>query len=300
MALWTRGSAPHECSCRRRAVSTRTTWGRFSHNRLAVLGAGLAAALGALAALAPLLADLGVIADPYALDRTNPYGPLSLAHPLGTDQIGRDLLSRTLHGGRASLSIGVLVQAPTVLIGGAVGLVAGYAGGRVDGLLMRLTDVMFVFPDLLFVLVIAAVLGPGYWNIFVALAAVSWVFMARLVRGEVLAVKEREYVEAARVAGATPAGIVLRHIVPNSLGPIIVTVAFGVPAAIFAEAFLSFIGVGLTPPTPSWGSMVREGYVGLFSYPYQLLAPAVAISLASLAFNFIGDGLRDALDPQGS
>lgn len=276
----------------------RDTWRRFKRNRLAVVGLAIALTLAALAILAPLLTAMGILADPYQLDLGNGHAGLSAAHPLGTDLLGRDLLSRTIYGGRVSLSIGILVQVPAIVIGGTIGLVAGYAGGWVDNLLMRVTDAMFVFPDLLFVLVIASVLGPGYWNIFIALAAVNWVFMARLVRGEVLTIKEQDYIAAARASGSRPAKIALRHVVPNSLGPVIVTLAFGVPAAIFTEAFLSFIGVGMSPPTPSWGVMVNEGFDAIFAYTHQLLAPAVAVSLASISFNFIGDGLRDALDPR--
>lgn len=276
----------------------RHAWRRFRRNRLAVVGLGVALLLTVSALLAPVLVAIGVIADPYEFDLSNSFADISAAHPLGTDQLGRDLLSRTLHGGRVSLSIGILVQVPAVLFGGAMGLAAGYAGGWLDAVLMRLTDAMFVFPDLLFVLVVASVLGPGYWNIVIALAAVNWVFMARLVRGEVLTIKEQDYVAAARAAGSGPAKIALRHLVPNSLGPVIVTVAFGIPGAIFAEAFLSFIGVGMSPPTPSWGVMVNEGFASIFGYTHQLLAPAIAISLASMSFNFIGDGLRDAFDPR--
>lgn len=276
----------------------RDTWRRFRRNRLAVTGLVIALALAALALLAPVLMSIGVIADPYQLDLADAHAPISAAHPLGTDQLGRDLLSRTVHGGRVSLSIGILVQVPAIAIGGTIGLVAGYAGGWIDNALMRLTDAMFVFPDLLFVLVVASVLGPGYWNIVIALSAVNWVFMARLVRGEVLAIKEQDYIAAARAAGTGPVRMALRHLVPNSLGPIIVTVAFGIPAAVFTEAFLSFIGVGMSPPTPSWGAMVNEGFEAVFAYTHQLLAPALAISLASMSFNFMGDGLRDALDPR--
>ncbi len=273
-------------------------WQRFRHHRLALAGLTLIAMLTVMALAAPVLTRIGVLADPYQLDVHNINVGISLQYPLGTDQLGRDLLSRTLHGARISLSIGLLVQAIILTIGGPIGLIAGYFGGRIDDLLMRLTDIMFAFPDLLFVLVIASVLGPGYWNILLAVGVVGWAFLARLVRGEVLFIKQQDYIAAARATGTRPGKIVLRHLLPNSLGPVIVSLTFGIPAAIFMEAFLSFVGVGLRPPTPSWGIMINDGYQAIFAYPHQILAPAVAISLTTLSFNFIGDGLRDALDPR--
>jgi len=276
----------------------RDAWGRFRRHKAGVVGLVVVAVLVALAVAAPLLTKFGVIADPLELDVTQRNAGPSGEHLLGTDGLGRDLLSRTIYGARVSLSVGVLVQVVILAVGGTVGLVSGYFGGRVDNLLMRLTDVMFSFPDLLFVLVIASVVGPGYWNVFIAIGAVSWVFLARLVRGEVLAIKELDYIAAARAVGSRPGKILLRHVVPNSLGPVIVTLTFGIPAAIFIEAFLSFIGVGMRAPTPSWGVMVKEGYEAIFGHPHQVLVPAVAISLTTLSFNFIGDGLRDALDPK--
>lgn len=252
-----------------------------------------------MAALAaPLLTNLGLLADPYELSIASRNAGPSVAHPVGADGLGRDLLSRAFHGARISLSIALLLQAVTLVVGGTIGLVSGYVGGRIDKVLMRFTDAMFAFPDLLFVLVIASVLGGGYWTIVIAGGAVGWTFLARLVRGEVRSINEQEFIEAARAAGSHGRRIVLRHVVPNSLGPVIVTLTFGIPGAIFLEAFLSFIGVGLQPPAPSWGNMIDEGYKAIFAYPHQILVPAVTMSLTMLSFNFIGDGLRDALDPR--
>ncbi len=197
-----------------------------------------------------------------------------------------------------SLSIGILVQAIVLVIGGSIGLAAGYFGGWIDNLLMRFTDIMYAFPDLLFVLIIVAALGPTLLNIFVAIGLVSWVGLARLVRGQVLSIKEKEFVEAARAAGSSPIKIILKHLLPNSLGPVIVSLTFGIPAAIFTEAVLDFLGVGLRPPQPTWGTMVFEGYAAVDAYPYLVIIPCVALSMTMLAFNFIGDGLRDALDPR--
>jgi oligopeptide transport system permease protein len=274
----------------------RDVWRRLRRHRVAMVGLVVVLLLVALALVAPLLTDLGVVAHPLELDTENTNAGMSGEHLLGTDYLGRDLLSRAIYGARVSLAIGVLVQVVVLLIGGTVGLIAGYFGGRIDLILMRFTDVMFSFPDLLFVLFVASVLGSGFWNIFVAIGLVSWVFLARLVRGEVLVIKEQDYIMAARATGTRPGKVILRHVVPNSLGPVIVTLTFGIPATIFTEAFLSFLGVGLSPPTPSWGVMINEGYHAIFTYPNQVVAPALAISLTTLAFNFLGDGLRDALD----
>ena len=273
-------------------------WRRFRRHRLALVGLGLVTILVAVALAAPLLSRAGVMGDPYKVALDNRNAGTTFSHPLGTDYLGRDLLARLIYGARISLSLGLLIQVAVVAIGGAVGLAAGYVGGWVDNLLMRLADVTFALPDLLFVLVIVSVLGPGYWNIVIAVGLVNWAFLARLVRGQVLAIKEEDYVAAARTMGTRPVRMLGRHIIPNLLGPVIVTVTFGIPAAIFLEAFLSFLGVGLRPPVPSWGVMIREGYEAIFAYPQQVTFTAIFISVTVLSFNFIGDGLRDALDPR--
>ena len=274
-------------------------WRRFRRNRLAVASLAVVLLMILLAVVAPLLQRFGIIADPTAQDVVNSYAsPGSPGHLLGTDNLGRDILSKTLFGAQVSLSIGILVQFIVLGIGGAIGLVAGYYGGWIDNALMRFTDIMYAFPDLLFVLIIVAALGPTYFNILFAIGFVAWVGLARLVRGQVLSIKEKEYVEAAHAAGTRPFKIILKHLLPNSLGPVIVTLTFGIPAAIFTEAALDFLGVGLRPPQPSWGVMVFEGYAAVDSYTYLVIVPCVALSLTMLAFNFVGDGLRDALDPR--
>ena len=282
------------------AGSWRGVWRRFRRHRLAVVGLALVALLGLIAVAAPLLTRLDLLADPYKVALDNPNAGVSAGHPLGTDYLGRDLLARLVYGARISLSLGVLIQVAAVGVGGAVGLAAGYVGGVVDNVLMRLADVTFALPELLFVLVLAAVFGPGYWNIVITVAVVNWAFLARLVRGQVLTVKEAGFVAAARVSGTSPLKMISRHIVPNVLGPVIVTVTFGIPGAIFLEAFLSFLGVGLRPPVPSWGVMINEGYQAIFAYPQEALFTAIFISVTVLSFNFIGDGLHDALDPRPS
>ncbi len=274
-------------------------WMRFRRNRLAVGSLAFVLLLITLAVIAPLLERFGLLQDPTAQDVVSNYlGPGAAHHILGTDDLGRDVLSKVIFGSQVSLSIGILVQAIVLVIGGSIGLAAGYFGGWIDNALMRFTDIMYAFPDLLFVLIIVAALGPTLLNIFVAIGLVSWVGLARLVRGQVLSIKEKEFVEAARAAGSSPIKIILKHLLPNSLGPVIVSLTFGIPAAIFTEAVLDFLGVGLRPPQPTWGTMVFEGYAAVDAYPYLVIIPCVALSMTMLAFNFIGDGLRDALDPR--
>ncbi|HVB77205.1 MAG TPA: ABC transporter permease [Candidatus Nitrosotalea sp.] len=274
-------------------------WMRFRRNRLAVVGLVIVILLLIDAFTAPLLVHLGVIIDPIKQDVAHiEVGPGGFGHLLGTDELGRDTLSRLMYGARISLTIGILVQGIIFVIGGTIGLTAGYVGGRVDNLLMRFTDIWYAFPDLIFVLVLVSVFGPSLLSIFGAIGIVNWVNLARLVRGQVLSIKEKEYVEAARATGTPPLRIVLRHLVPNALGPIIVTLTFGIPQAIFLEATLSFIGVGIQPPTPTWGQMVNDGYQAVYANPSSVVFPALAIGLTMLAFTFIGDGLRDALDPR--
>ncbi|SRR6266567_3652002 len=274
-------------------------WMRFRRNRLAVGSLAFVVLLVTLAITAPILEHFGLLQDPTAQDVINSYaGPGTSHHIFGTDDLGRDVLAKVIFGSQVSLTIGIVVQAIVLVIGGTIGLVAGYFGGWIDNLLMRFTDIMYAFPDLLFVLIIVAALGPTLVNIFVAIGLVSWVGLARLVRGQVLSIKEKEFVEAARAAGSSPFKIIAKHLLPNSLGPVIVTLTFGIPAAIFTEAVLDFLGVGLRPPQPSWGVMVFEGYAAVDSYPSLVIIPCLALSMTMLAFNFIGDGLRDALDPR--
>jgi oligopeptide transport system permease protein len=274
-------------------------WQRFRRNRLAVLGAALVVFLVLIAFLSPLLVHFGIIHDPLRQDVANlEAGPGQAGFLLGSDQLGRDTLSRLMFGSRISLSVGILVQGIILPIGLAIGLAAGYAGGRIDNILMRFTDIWYAFPDLLFVLVVVSVFGPSLLTIFGAIALVNWVGLARLVRGQVLSIKEKEFIEAARSSGSSPLKLIVKHLLPNSLGPIIVTLTFGIPQAIFLEAVLSFLGVGIQPPTPTWGQMVFDGYEAVYANPTSVVFPAIAIGFTLLTFTFIGDGLRDALDPR--
>ncbi len=274
-------------------------WHRFRRNRLALLGASLVILLILVALLSPLLAHFGIIQNPLKQDVANiEAGPGQAGHLLGSDELGRDTLSRLMFGSQISLQVGFGVQIIILVAGLAIGSTAGYFGGRIDNLLMRFTDIWYAFPDLLFVLVVVSVFGGSLASIFGAIALVNWVGLARLVRGQVLSIKEKEFIEAARSSGSAPFKLVVKHLLPNSLGPIIVTVTFGIPQAIFLEAVLSFLGVGIQPPTPTWGQMVYDGYQAVYANPSSVVFPALAIGLTLLAFSFIGDGLRDALDPR--
>jgi ABC-type dipeptide/oligopeptide/nickel transport system permease subunit len=267
---------------------------RLLRNRLAMAGGVVVLALCLVALLADVLAPL-----PYT--KTN-FGRLNEApsrdYPLGTDQVGRDLLSRIIYGARVSMLVGLGAQVIVVLIGVPIGALSGYLGGRADLVLMRLVDVMYAFPNLLFVILVMSMLGAGLTNIFIAIGLTGWVGIARQTRAQVLALREKEFVEGARALGAGFARLLLRHLLPNALTPIVVAVTFGIPQAIFTEAALSFIGVGINPPTPSWGQMVGEGQQYLRTYWHLCVFPSIAIGLTMLSFTFLGDGVRDALDPK--
>ena len=272
---------------------------RFRRNRLAIAGAVLVGLLIIIAFGSPLLVHLGLIQDPLKQNVDHiEAGPGQFGYWFGSDELGRDTFARLLFGSRVSLAVGILVQGIILPIGLAIGLAAGYFGGRIDNLLMRFTDIWYAFPDLLFVLVVVSVFGPSLLTIFGAIALVNWVGLARLVRGQVLSIKEKEFIEAARSSGSPPLKLILKHLLPNSLGPIIVTLTFGIPNAIFLEAVLSFLGVGIQPPTPTWGQMVFDGYEAIYANPTSVVFPAFAIGFTLLAFTFVGDGLRDALDPR--
>src|SRR5437764_7898363 len=250
--------------------------------------------------LIALLADVLPLPDPTFQFPSSSYARPSPAHLLGNDQLGRDVLSRLIHGARVSLSVAVFAQTIILLVGLTVGGLAGYFGGRIDNWLMRFTDVFYAFPDLLFVIIITAALGASLTNIFLAIGLVNWTDLARLVRGQLMTLREREFVSAARSLGAPASRILVQHLLPNAAGPIIVRLTYGIPQAIFTEAVLSFIGLGVRPPMASWGTMIERGNEAIFSAPHLVLFPAIAIALTMLAFNFLGDGLRDALDPQNT
>jgi oligopeptide transport system permease protein len=276
----------------------RGLWGdalhRLIRNRLALVGLAVVGFMLIVAVLAPLIAPY----NPNAQDLTKTFLKPSRDHLMGTDNLGRDWFSRLIYGARLSMTVGFFAQAVILAIGVTIGTTAGFFGGRVDNLLMRFTDLVYAFPDLLFIILLRGVFGGNIFTLFFIIGLVHWVDIARLVRGQILSLKEREFVEAARALGASNNTIMWRHLFPNTLGPIIVVVTFGVPRAIFTEAALSFIGFGVDPRTPSWGSMIFEGYSGIFAFPNLVICPAIAIALVMLSFTFLGDGLRDALDPR--
>ena len=262
-------------------------------NKLAVASAALILLFVLAAVFAPLL-------TPYSFDEMDLLNRLSApsrAHPLGTDEAGRDILTRMLYGSRVSLLVGVVPTIASMLLGAALGILAGYFGGKTDAVIMRLADIMLAFPSMLLAMVIMYTLGDGIVNIFLALALVNWASVARIVRSETLKLKASEYVEAARSIGVNSATIMLRHILPNCLPSLIVLFTLNIPSAILSESSLSFLGIGIKAPQASWGLMVNTGRQFLYSQPWLSLSPCAAIILIVLAFNFLGDGLRDVLDP---
>lgn len=276
-----------------RSAAWGTAWRRLRRNSGALLGLGLLALLVLAALLGPLLVG-GATAQDLAARLSGP----SAAHPLGTDQLGRDVLARVLGGARISLGLGIGVMLASLVSGTLVGLVAGLRGGLWDEGLMRVTDIFLAFPGLILAMAISAALGPSLTNVMIAVALVSWPTYARLVRAQVLALREREFVEAARALGGTPGRVALRHLLPNTLTPLLVQGSFDVGSAILTAAGLGFIGFGAQPPTPEWGAMVSETRNYISQAPLASSAPALAILLTVLAFNLIGDGLRDVFDPR--
>ncbi|HEU4327092.1 MAG TPA: ABC transporter permease [Roseiflexaceae bacterium] len=299
-------------------------WRRLRRNRMAMLGLAYLGLLIVIALAAPLIAphnpirsdnvrEAGQYRHAAWISDPNPVRTGLWKYPLGTDSNGRDVLSRLIYGTRTALVVGFIPMFFTLLIGIAIGLTAGFAGGRIDNLLMRLTDVVYALPGLLFFIIMQVSLKDtefgrlfnGLVLLFFTLSIINWTGVARLVRGQVLSLKEKEFIEAARTIGVSNAQIVLRHILPNTLAPIIVAGAFIVPGAIITEAVLSFLGIGVRPssdpnaPFPtSWGNMILEGYRAWQTQPWMLIGPALAIALITMAFTFVGDGLRDALDPR--
>jgi oligopeptide transport system permease protein len=269
------------------------SWKRFVKDRSAAASAGLILFL-------LIVALFGNFMAPYSYDMQNTAESLlspSRAHWMGTDELGRDLFSRLIYGTRISMAVSLLTAFSALILGTCYGALSGYIGGRVDNLMMRGVDVIYALPDLLLIILITVVIGRGMMGVFLALSLVGWVTVARLIRGEVLRLKERSYIEAARALGGSHLRILFRHILPNTIGVLIVTLTFRIPSAILAESTLSFIGLGLTPPAASWGTLANEGWKALKFYPHLIIFPSLAIFITMLAFNFLGDGLRDALDP---
>jgi oligopeptide transport system permease protein len=271
-------------------------WARLVANRAAMASAGLLVVL-------TLLALLGPLASPYApdaIDWEHMAAPPSLdsGHWLGTDRLGRDLFVRTLHGARLSLAVALLATLVSLVIGVTWGAAAGFAGGTTDALMMRAVDVLYALPQVFFVIILTVVFDRSVFLLFVAIGAVGWLTMARVVRGQALALRQREFVEAAVASGAGPVRIVFGHIVPNLMGPVIVYATLMIPQMILVESFLSFLGIGIQEPLASLGNLIADGAAEMETAPWILLVPASCLVLIVFAFNFLGDGLRDALDPR--
>ncbi|HEY3195285.1 MAG TPA: ABC transporter permease [Candidatus Dormibacteraeota bacterium] len=269
-------------------------WARLRQNRMAVIGLVI---IGVFL----VTALLSLVWTPYptwrqALGPT--YQTPSLIHPMGLDDYGRDILSRVMGGAAIALTVGVGASLVASMIGIALGMLAGFYRGKIDVIISTLINISYGVPDLLIALILVVLIGRGVGNIILAISITAWLGMARLVRGQTLSLREREFVEAARSIGTPNLKILTRHILPNALGPIVVQATYLVPAAIIFEAFLSLLGLGVPPPAPSWGRMASEGYKALQLAPHIVLAPCAALSLTVLAFNWVGDGLRDAIDPR--
>lgn len=275
------------------------TWARFQRHRLAAVGLALVCALGLAALLTPYLAPYDPATQGTDLVATR-FRPPSLAHLMGTDHFGRDVLSRVLYGGRTSLAIGTLAVAIAITLGSLVGAVAGYARGWTDAVAMRGVDLLLSFPRLVLLITVVALVDPSVMVITLVLGLTGWMATSRLVRGEVLSLREREFVQAARALGFSAPRILLRHIIPNVASPIIVAATLGIGNTILVEASLSFLGMGVPPPSPSWGGMVAGGRDVMVEAPWITLFPGLAIVLTVMSFNLIGDGLRDALDPRSA
>ena len=305
---------------------------RLIRNRAAVLGGAIILLFILMAIFAPLVAvksfEVQVLVDQNKVPEwitsvfpvMKPYAQISHDYPFGADYVGRDLFSRIVYGARVSLAVAFIGPLISLLIGVIYGSISGFFGGRVDNIMMRIVDILYAFPSLLFIILLLAFfrstithLQPGtpayalskldeamggLFFIFVGIGLTAWQTMARLTRGQVLSVREKEFIEAARTIGAPNLRIMFRHILPNILGPLVVTETLAIPGYIATEAFLSFIGLGVNPPTPSWGAMISDGATTIRSYPNQTIFPALALAITMFAFNFLGDGLRDALDPR--
>jgi peptide/nickel transport system permease protein len=272
----------------------KATLRRLKKNKAALVGAGVIAVIVLVAIFAPFISPRHY-AKQVLPDR---FLPPSIEYPLGTDGLGRCLFSRMVYGSRIALMIGVMVVGIQAAIGVTLGLISGYYGGRIDSIIMRLVDIMLAFPAIVLALAIAAALGPGLFNVMVALGVIGWSGYARLVRGQVLSVKENDYIEAVRATGASNARIIFRHVLPNVLAPVIVVATLGMAGALLAASALSFLGLGAQPPMPCWGAILADGRDFLRRAWWIATFPGVAIMVTVLGFNFMGDGLRDALDPR--
>lgn len=269
-------------------------WHRLLNNRMAVAGLALLALMALACIIGPWISPHTY----YEQDLLNTNAPPDGSHWLGTDELGRDLLTRILVGGRISFAVAGAATAVSLIIGVAYGGISGYVGGKVDAVMMRIVDVLYALPFTLFVILLITLFERNILLLFVAIGAVEWLTMARIVRGQVMSLREQEFIEACRVLGYGQSRILLKHLLPNVLGTILVYVTLTIPGVMLLEAFLSFLGLGVQPPMSSWGSLIKEGVALMEDAPGQMLAPSIALSLTLFSLNFLGDGLRDALDPR--
>ena len=274
----------------------KDAWTRLSNNKLALLGLVTLVFFCIIAFLAPWIAPYGYEEQNLILGASPP----SYEHWLGTDVFGRDMLTRIMYGGRVSLLVGFIATSVALVIGVSWGAVAGYAGGNLDAFMMRLVDILYALPFMIFIILLMVVFGKNLLLLFFAIGAVEWLTMARIVRGQVMTLKKQEFIEAAHSMGLPKQIIIVRHIVPNAIGPIIVYATLTVPNVMLLEAFLSFLGLGIQPPESSWGLLINYGVETMEEYPWLLIFPGLALTITLFALNFLGDGLRDALDPKTS
>jgi oligopeptide transport system permease protein len=275
---------------------TQDAFRRLRKNKMAMTGLSILVFMVIIALLTPLIA-------PYEYDAQNldlGASPPSVEHWLGTDIFGRDQLTRIMYGSRISLMVGFIATTVALLIGVLWGATAGYIGGRTDAFMMRTVDVLYALPFTIFIILLTVIFGSSMLLLFLAIGAVEWLTMARIVRGQVLTLKQQEFVEAAVALGLSPWKIIVRHLIPNTLGPVIVYTTLTIPSVILLESFLSFLGLGIQPPESSWGSLISDGVESMEEYPWLLVFPALTLSITLFSLNFLGDGLRDALDPRAS
>jgi len=285
----------------------RDAWHRLKKNKLAIAGLWIVVAMAAICFLGPLTRYLPAAIRPVGLshtyqdqDLTAPVAPPSATHWFGTDQLGRDVLARVMFGGRISLMVGLCATLVSLTIGLFYGAISGYFGGKLDMVMMRTVDIIYTLPFAVFVILLMVFVGRSLILIFVAIGAVEWLTMARIVRGQVMSLKQQAFIEAAIALGSRKSRIILRHIIPNVLGPVIVFATLTIPEVMLLEAFLSFLGLGVQPPMSSWGSLIKEGADWMESAPWILISTGFAFSLTLFSLNFLGDGLRDALDVRSS
>ena len=274
----------------------RDAWHRLQKNKMALLGLAVMITMCIAALLTPWITVYGYEEQNLVLGASPP----SAEHWLGTDTLGRDLLTRILYGSRISLAVGFIATAVALLIGVIYGTVAGYMGGRVDAAMMRLVDILYALPFMIFIILLMVIFGRNILLLFLAIGAVEWLTMARIVRGQVQSLRQQEFVEAAVSIGLGPWAIIRRHLIPNTLGPVIVYTTLTIPNVMLLESFLSFLGLGIQPPQSSWGLLISYGVETMEEYPWLLIFPGLALSLTLFALNFLGDGLRDALDPRAA